>query len=486
MKALVVTYCQRRFGPRSPASVCIARWVILMPGRNFLLSRGVCSIVKKILALIFTILIYGWQGFGAETNSRPNIILILADDLGIGNVSCYGADNFKTPRIDALAKGGIRFEHCYAQPLCGPSRAQLLTGRYALRTGMTGNDSGPLVRPESEVMIPKVMKPAGYVTAQVGKWGQLKLQPADFGFDEYLRFQNSGVYWSDDSKDGAVYTVNGKASKLAKDKYLPDLMHEFLVDFVTRHRDQPFFVYYAMSHVHRNVPHLGMRPTPDSVPNSQNLFADNITYMDKLVGKLVDELERLKLREKTLIIFVGDNGTGGSEAAQSTVHGKSISGHKGDLLEGGSLVPMIVNWPGTTPAGVVSPNLMDFSDYLPTLAELGGAKLPTGVTIDGRSFAAQLRGGKGQARDWVFVELGTHWYARNLNWKLHENGELFDMRGAPFRENLVRAGEETVEAKAECKRLQGVLDQLNPASGKVELGNPSGKHDKKAKQQKKV
>jgi arylsulfatase A len=437
--------------------------------------------VKKFLAFIFAVLTVTLSCFAAETNSRPNIIFILADDLGIGNVGCYGADHFKTPRIDALAKGGIRFEHCYAQPLCGPSRAQILTGRYAFRTGMTGNDSGALVKPENEIMIPKVLKPAGYVTAQVGKWGQLQWQPGDFGFDEYLRFQNSGIYWSDDSKDGATYTINGKTKKLPKNKYMPDLMHEFLVDFVTHHRDQPFFVYYAMSHVHRNVPHLSMRPTPDSAPDSKDLFADNVAYMDKLVGKLVDELERLKLREKTLIIFVGDNGTGGTEADNSTIHGRFVSGHKGDMLEGGSLVPMVANWPGITPAGKVSQDLMDFSDYLPTFAELGGAKLPSGVTIDGHSFAAQIRGGKGTPRDSIFVELGTHWYARELNWKLHENGELFDMQGAPFEEKLVRADGETAEAKAARKRLQAVLDQLNPAAGKMNPNNPSGRHTKKNK-----
>jgi arylsulfatase A len=444
-------------------------------------SPSVCSIVRKSLTLIFSILLVAWRCNAAETNSRPNIILILADDLGIGNVSCYGADNFKTPRIDALAKGGIRFEHCYAQPLCGPSRAQLMTGRYAFHTGMTGNDGGRLIKPENEIMIPKVLKPAGYVTAQVGKWGQLPMQPSDFGFDEYLRFQNSGVYWNDDSKAGATYTINGKTKKLKEGQYLPNLMHDFAVDFITQHRDQPFFLYYSMSHVHRNVPHTAMRPTPDSPPDSKTLFADNITYMDKLVGKLVDELERLKLRENTLIIFVGDNGTAGGEAAGSPVRGKSISGHKGDMLEGGSLVPMIANWPGTVPSGKISQDLIDFSDYLPTFAQLGSAKLPSGVAIDGQSFASQLHGEKGSLRDWIFVELGIHWYARDLNWKLHENGELFDMHGAPFEEKLVRKDAETTESKDARKRLQAVLDKLNPAAGKVETSNPSGKHAKKPK-----
>ena len=441
--------------------------------------------MKKFLRLLAVVGFVATNSFGANKLSSPNIIFILADDLGIGNISCYGADNFKTPRIDALAKGGIRFEHCYAQPLCGPSRAQLLTGRYAYHTGMTGNDSGSLIHPQNETMIPKMLKPAGYISGMCGKWGQLPLQPSDFNFDEYLRFQGSGVYWPDDANGGVSYVENGRTKKLPQKKYMPDLMHEFLIDFITRHREQPFYFYYSLSHVHRNVPHLSMRPTPDSVPETKTLFRDNIEYMDKLVGQLVDELERLKLREKTLLIFVGDNGTAGGEAEQSTVRGRQISGHKGEMLEGGSLVPMIANWPGTVPAGKVLEDLVDFSDYLPTFAELSGAKLPASVPIDGRSFAPQLLGKKGNPRDWIFVELGRHWYAREANWKLHENGELFDMHGAPFEEKLISVEAQNTEAKEARKRLQVVLDQLNPAGGKRDPGDGSGRHDKAKKTKKK-
>jgi arylsulfatase A len=411
--------------------------------------------------------------------AKPNIILILADDLGIGNVSCYGADHFKTLRIDALASGGIRFDHCYAQPLCGPSRAELLTGRYAFRTGMTGNDSGPRVKPANEVMIPRVLKPAGYVTASIGKWNQLELQPSDFGFDEYFRFQGSGVYWTEPERK-ITYTVSGRTKNLKEKEYIPDLMHEFLVNFITRHKDEPFFVYYPMSHVHRNVPQRGMMRTPDSAADSKDLFGDNIAYMDNLVGKLVDELERLKLRDKTLLLFVGDNGTAGTEAAGSTVRGRGISGHKGDLLEGGSLVPMIANWPGAVPAGRTSASLLDFSDFLPTVAEFAGAPLPAGVMIDGQSFAPELRGQTGKPRDWIFVELGKHWYAREAKWKLNDQGELFDMSGAPFEERLARA-DAAGEALAARQRLQAVLDRLNPAAGKVDDGDGSGRHAKKKK-----
>ena len=165
---------------------------------------------------------------------KPNIIFMLADDLGIGNVSCYGADNFSTPNIDKLANSGIRFEHCYASPLCGPSRALLMTGRYAYHTGMTGNDSGPLLKPAREAMMPKVLKPAGYATAMCGKWSQLPLQPGDWGFDEYLRFKGSGKYWNT-QRGNETYTLNGKETPLRNGEYLPDTMQRFVLDFITRH-----------------------------------------------------------------------------------------------------------------------------------------------------------------------------------------------------------------------------------------------------------
>ena len=427
--------------------------------------------MKKLLTILTLLSVAATLSFAADAPARkPNIIFILADDLGINGISSFGADIYKTPNIDALAKSGMRFEHCYAAPLCGPSRAMLMTGRYAYHTGMTGNDSGSLLKPDKETMMPKVLKPAGYATAMCGKWSQLPLQPADWGFDEYLRFNGSGKYWNT-QKGNEAYTLNGKEVPLKDGEYLPDTMHNFVVSFITRHQDQPFYLYYAMSHIHADI-----LKTPDSAAGSKDLFTDNVNYMDKLVGKLVAELERLKLRENTLIIFVGDNGLVAGQTERSTVRGKVISGAKGSMLEGGSLVPLIVSWPGTTPAGKVTQELVDFSDHFPTLAEVAGAKLPAGVTIDGHSLLPQLRGQAAKPRDWIFVELGRHWYVRDANWKLNEKSELFDMSGAPFKEPLVAADTKDEEAVAARKRLQAVLDQLNPAGGIVDPGDGSGKH----------
>ncbi len=442
----------------------------------------------KYLLLTLTTLLLVSRGaiYAADASkaSKPNIIFILADDLGIGSVSCYGADNFKTPNLDSLAKSGLRFDHCYASPLCGPTRALLMTGRYAYHTGMTSNQTGPLLKPDKEVMMPRVLKPAGYVTAQCGKWAQLPLQPGDWGFDEYLRFQGSGQYWNTQPK-AKTYTLNGKEVRLRAGEYLPDRMHQFVVDFITRHKDQPFYVYYAMSHVHAQI-----LPTPDTAPGTKDrfkLYQDNVAYMDKLVGKLIAELDRLKLRENTLILFAGDNGTAIPWYERCTINGgKALSGHKATMLECGALVPCITSWPSHVPADKVTEGLINICDFYPTLAEIAGAKLPDGVTIDGRDFASQLCGqSPNWPRDWIFVELGRRWYDRDMGWKLNEAKNLFDMRQAPYAEPLVPADTKDEAAIAARKRLQVILDQLNPAGGIVDSGSGPGRRAKRLRLQQK-
>jgi arylsulfatase A len=410
----------------------------------------------------------------AASPTRPNIIFILADDLGIGEVSCYGADNYRTPNIDRLASSGIRFTHAYTPSLCGPSRATILTGRYLFRTGATNQDSTGRMKPSVETMIPKALKPAGYVTAAVGKWGQLPLGPADFGFDYYLKFNGSGVYWNTQER-GRTYLVDGEQKKLRDKEYMPDVMHLFAVDFIARHSDKPFYLYYSLSHVHADI-----LPTPDSAPDSKDIYADNVTYMDKLVGKLLAELDRMKLREKTLIVFFGDNGTATARADRATIGGRRLAGHKGTLLEGGSLEPLIVNWPGTTPAGKVCNDLVDSTDFFPTFAELAGVPLPAGTVLDGRSFIPQLRGQKGNPRSSIFIQLARMWYARDLGWKLNQAGELFDMSGAPFEEKLVPADTQNGAAIAARKSLQASLDRLNPAGGILDNGDGTGRHANRA------
>lgn len=410
------------------------------------------------LAVLLPITHPGRLCAAAPAPDRPNMILILADDVGLGDIGCFGGP-FRTPRIDSLAAGGLRFDRAYVTPLCGPTRAELLTGRYPFRTGLKNNQSHNAIQPAREVMIPTVMKQAGYVTASVGKWGQICLGPGEWGFDEYLVFKGSGRFWA---SQGGEYVVNGQKRQLKEHQYMPDVMHTFLTEFLEKHQAQPFFAYYPLSSIHGPI----LR-TPDSQPGAgpAALYRDNVEYMDKLVGRLLDELDRLKLREKTLVLFVGDNGTAHFGVEAATVHGKAISGNKGTMLEGGAHVPMLASWPGTTPAGVVNTDLVDATDFLATLVELGGATRPAGVTLDGRSFAAALRGEKGTPRDWVYVELNGKSYVRDARWKLTNHGELFDLADAPYREIAVARDTGDTEAVAARARLQEVLDTHPAAAG---------------------
>ncbi len=414
--------------------------------------------------------IFSAAALAAAVPAKPNIIFILADDYGVGEVGCYGSDNYKTPNIDRLAREGMRYTHAYTISLCGPSRAMILTGRYGFRTGGSNQDAVGEISPQKETLIPSVLKPAGYVTTMIGKWSQFSLQPSDFGFDEYLRYAGSGAYWNTQEKV-KTYVVNGEKRPLRDKEYLPDLMHRHLVDFMTRHRDRPFFAYYSLSHVHGEI-----LPTPDSAPDSKDHYTDNVRYMDKLVGQLMAELDRLKLREKTLVVFLGDNGTTGGRLDRATIGGRLVVGAKGSMLEGGSLVPMIVSWRGVTPAGRVSADFIDSSDFFPTFAELAGAKLPANTVIDGHSLAAQFRGEKGRPREWVFNQLAKMWWVRSDGWKLNQSGELYDMSDAPFAEKLVVADTRDPAAITARQRLQAALDRLNPAGGIPDTGDPSGRH----------
>ncbi|HUQ72151.1 MAG TPA: sulfatase-like hydrolase/transferase, partial [Planctomycetaceae bacterium] len=192
------------------------------------------------------------------------------------------------------------------------------------------------------------------------------------------------------------------------------------------------------------------------------------------------ELEQQGLRKNTLIVFTGDNGSVGGEERLTMANGRRVIGQKGTMKEGGSRVPLIVNWPGTTPAGKVLPDLVDFSDFYVTFAELAGAKLPADLKLDGRSFAPQLRGEKGQPREFAFVQLNDEWYARNQQWKLTQAGDLFSMKDAPFDEIAVAKDSSDPAAKVARAQLQAALDELNPAGGKTAAkGEKSRKKAKK-------
>ncbi len=404
----------------------------------------------------------------AADAKKPNIVFILADDFGIDGVGCYGSDKHKTPHIDKLAASGTRFETCYAAPVCGPSRCLMMTGRYAFRTGGLGNQSwrpgAPGAKSADEHPVAKLLQQAGYATGMAGKWRQVGETPKEWGFDEYITDPTaSGWFWQ------TKHQKNGTEVTEADGSYAPDVIHAFTLDFLRRNKEKPFFFYYSLHHVHGPI-----QKTPDTAKDgAPALYDDNIRYLDKQVGSVVAELEKLGLREKTLIIFSADNGT--ALTYPNTIGGRMLNGKKGSLLEGGSRVPFIASWPGVTPAGKLCKDMVSFADPHATFAELAGVKLPEGVKFDGHSLAPQLRGEKGTPREWAYVQLNAKWYVREPGWKMNELAELYDMSDAPFVEKPVLPAADTEASKAARQRLTAVLTELNPAGGKSDAGAPAAK-----------
>ena len=432
------------------------------------------KVAVALASLLFAAICGPAMAAGPAERSKPNIIFVLADDLGMDGVSCYGADKHQTPQIDALAASGIRFRTCYASPLCGPSRCLLMTGRYAFRSGGLTNQSwrggGPGAKAADEYPMARLMKQAGYATGQAGKWRQLGDMPSDWGFDEYLTDNTaSGWYWE------TKYNKNGKDLSLPEGTYGPDVIQNFTFDFIRRHKDKPFFFYYAMHLVHK--PTLRTPDTTQGTKSIDKLYDDNIRYMDKQLGALVAELDKLGLRQNTLIVFSGDNGT--AAGYPSPVQGRMINGWKGSMLEGGARVPLIASWPAVAPAGKVLDDIVSFADPYATFAEIAGVKPPKGFKTDGQSFAPQLRGEPGNPRDWAYVQLGGHWYVREPGFKLNEAGELFDMHDAPFVEKPVAPSADTEQSKAARQRLTAALAELKPAAGKTDGDKPAKKRRKK-------
>ena len=447
----------------------------------------------------------------AASPAKPNIVFILADDLGFAEIGANGSDRYKTPNIDSLAKTGIRFNHFYTVPLCGPSRALILTGRYGFRSGAVTQDAcGSILRTgdKAEVMVPTVLKKAGYATAMIGKWGQIlpSGDATDWGFDHVLSYKASGIYWNKSAaaswvkkyalagekgaEDGVranpgPYNINEKKLTMTDAEYMPDLMQKSALDFINANQSKPFFLYYSLSFVHSQI-----LPTPDSAPPAPGtdaaaryvqLYDDNITYMDKLVGKLLAELERLKLRDNTVVFFMGDNGTTKANADRATIGGRRIIGQKGGMEEGGGLVPFIISWPGVSPAGRLNENFADASDLLPTFAEIAGAPLPGNRVIDGKSLFPQIKGDTKSPRTWAFTQLGENFHVREAGWKLNQAGQLFDMKNAPFEEIPVPADSKDTAAVAAHQRLSAALAELNPGAGFKGEGSGRGDKTKKGK-----
>ena len=422
------------------------------------------------------------QSGSSATEPKPNIVLIMSDDLGYECLGCYGGASYKTPNLDRLAATGLRFNHAYSQPLCTPTRVQLMTGQYNFRNWKAFGVLDP-----NEKTFGHMMQDAGYKTCISGKWQLYSYNPPEFepewrgkgmrpedaGFDEYCLWhaehtEDKGSRYAD-----PIVIENGNHRGALGGKYGPDIYTEYITAFMERHRDQPFFVYYPMALTHgpfNPTPHSDDWETGERLENDTKYFADMVEYMDVVIGRIVDKIDQLGLRERTLVLFYSDNGS--PRQVQSNIGDRIIQGGKGLPTDAGTRVPLIANWKGTSPEGLVTDDLIDSTDFLPTIAEMSGAALLQGVTIDGRSFLPQLRGEKGNPREWILVHHDPRpgWskeaytkldrFARDQRYKLYDDGRLFDVPSDVLEQNPIPPGQEPAKAKQARARLQEVLDTL--------------------------
>ena len=422
-------------------------------------------------------------------SSSPNIVLIMADDLGYECIGANGGTTYNTPVLDNLARTGVRFEHCYSQPLCTPSRVQLMTGIYNVRNYVK---FGVLDR--DQVTFAHLLKNNGYATCVVGKWqlGKESDSPKHFGFDESCLWQHTRGR-TDEQKHDTRYPnprleINGKPIDYTGGEYAPDVVSDFLCDFMERHKDKSFLAYYPMI-----LTHCPFDPPPDtpewnatskgstSYKGDAKNFDAMVAHMDKIVGKITAKLDALGIRENTLLLFTGDNGT--DLPVVSELNDRPVAGGKGSMTDAGTRVPLIANWPGTITGGKVRSDLVDFSDFLPTLCETAGVTPLPIPKLDGRSFLPQLQGKKGNPREWIYCwysraggATGAEW-ARNQRYKLYRTGQFYDVSKDPLEKTpLVDFSPEAQQVRTV---LQEALEQYKDARPAGIVGKGKKKTNKK-------
>lgn len=376
---------------------------------------------RIIVAMLAGLIIVATAVCGAD---KPNIVLIMADDLGYECIGANGCEDYKTPVLDKMAAEGMRFTQCFANPLCTPSRVKIMTGMYNVR-----NYEKFGILPKTEKTFAHMLKKAGYATCIAGKW-QLEGGPdgpAYFGFDQSLVWHNGrgnkradGDYKGQDNRyTNPQLEINGEHVDYTNGEFSSDLLVDFINDFIEVNKDKPFLVYYPMILTH--CPFVSTPGTSDFDAKSMGsktykgkaeYFGDMVHYMDKSVGRIIARLDELKLRDNTLIIFAGDNGT--DRPVVTKWNGNMIKGGKGTMTDNGVRVPLIVSWPSGKQQGVVSDELVDFSDMLPTLCEAAGIEPFQDVTIDGISLWGTLNGRKGRQKSFAYI-----WYDGSIMVRTH-------------------------------------------------------------------
>ena len=387
---------------------------------------------------LILLLCLAWLAESALAAERPNVIFIMSDDQGSVDLGCYGSKDLVTPHTDALAASGVRFTQFYsASPVCSPSRAGMLTGRWPVRTGVAGNCSshkgGKGALPAGEITMAEMFKAAGYATAHIGKWHlgyTPETLPLAQGFDHSFGHMGGCIdnyshffYWNGPN----IHDLWRNGSEVLYDgQYFPDLMVNEASRFMAEHCDKPFFIFYAL-----NTPHYPYQGDAkwlrkfENLPYPRNLYAATVAAQDQRLGELFAKVDELGLRERTIIIFQSDNGHSTEERAH---FGGGSAGPfraaKFSLFDGGIHLPAIISWPGKVPQNEVRDQLSHGCDWLPTLAELTGVKTPD-APLDGRSLVKVIANAKapsphdGYALHWQVGEgAKAEWALREGDWKL--------------------------------------------------------------------
>ena len=429
-------------------------------------------------------------------SKQPNIVLIMSDDLGYEVIGANGGSSYKTPSIDSMAQQGMRFENAHVMPLCTPTRLSMMTGKYNFRNYLGFG----LIRPD-EVTFGHLLTDAGYNTCISGKWQLYSYNPPDqhpeerssgqkiedAGFDEFCVWHPHHTEEKGSRYKNPVIYENGEFRTDTKDKYGEDIFCDYIIDFLERKKDdeKPFFVYWPMAATHK--PH---EPTPDSPewdsfdpPSNRSIgaktwadledasweddpkfYRDMVEYHDKVIGRLLNYLENQGLQEDTLVIYLGDNGSPADVCSMMHQHNE-ICGGKGKTSDRGTHVPLICLMPGTIPSNTVQTDLIEATDFLPTIFEAAGLNFPEGYIIDGRSFYPQLKGEKGNPRDWMFFhfepmnrrhglnDLRQIRFIRDHRWKLYETGELYDLE-ADWDEDIPIYEVEDSKSQSEARNRQ--------------------------------
>lgn len=433
--------------------------------RTFVLPLHWCFTAIALIAMQFV--------FAQDHKGRPNIILIMADDLGYETLACNGNDVNRTPNLDRLAAKGMRFTSAYSTPLCTPTRVQMMTGKYNFR-----NYVGFGLLKHGEKTFAHLLKNEGYATGIAGKWqllgnekqrklagGKIGSRPEEAGFDKYCLWQIDSL--GSRFKDPLIVT-NGE-SKTYHEKYGPDIFADFALRFIEQNRDSSFFLYYPMVLTHDPFQYTPNTPgfkdfdvTTDL--NDPEYFKDMVEYMDMIVGRIVDKVHESGLSKNTIILFTGDNGT--HRSVVSSFQGKPFRGDKGQTTKFGTHVPLIAYWDGIIENGRVNDNLVDFTDFLPTIMDAVNAKVPRDFHTDGLSFYKQLLNKKVKAREWVYCAYDPNWggrkaatWAHNHKWKLYGDDRLYDLENDPEENNPLSGQQLNAAAKKAKKALATALEK---------------------------